>query len=136
MRLPLSTVRAIAVRGRQPANSIALALLQGDADAESPLRDCLFEQGESMTNGLEIGKNYYIETVTKYYCGELLAIDYSGLTLINASWIPDTGRIHESFRTGQFNEVEPLPDNRKLFLPAGVISAVVEWSHKLPREAR
>ena len=134
--MDVSTVRNIAAFGRRPANAIALALLQGDGDAEYPLRDCLEEQGEMNMSALEVGKNYYVETVTKYFCGQLAAVDFSGITLVNASWIPDTGRFNTAFLTGDFSEVEPLPPDLKLFLPSGVISAVVEWKHSLPREVK
>ena len=40
----------------------------------------------------EIGKNYFIRTVTNYFTGTLLWVGPMELLLENVSWIADTGR--------------------------------------------
>lgn len=59
--------------------------------------------------GWEIGKRYFIRTVTMHLHGLLIDIDEHELTLTNAAWIADSGRFMD-FITGkkQPNEVEPF----------------------------
>lgn len=133
-RIPF--VRNVAAKSLQTSGLLARCVLDGESSALIPLFDCLQEEGVKEMTGLEVGENYYVETVTKYYVGELLAVDFSGITLVKAAWIPSTGRYNEAFKSGVFEEVEPLPLKTPLYLPAGVVSAIVEWSHKLPREVK
>ena len=55
------------------------------------------------------------------------------LTLHEASWIPDTGRLHEAILKGSFNEVEPVGRTR---IGIGSIVNVLDWSHPLPTKAK
>lgn len=59
--------------------------------------------------GWEIGKRYFIRTVTMHLHGLLIDIDEYEITLTNAAWIADSGRFFD-FITGkkQPNEVEPF----------------------------
>src|SRR5574337_422839 len=136
MTMGRSVLLNLAVRGQSPTDMVARGALIEDDWTEWPLRDYLEEQGVIPMKNLTVGKPYYVETVTKYYVGELVDSDFSGVTLVKAAWIPDTGRFHEAFLNGSFNEVEPLPDNLRLFLPAGVISGIVEWPFPIPREVK
>ena len=58
----------------------------------------------------EIGKFYFIRTVTLYYVGRLVAIGTQELTLDQCAWVADTGRFSECLVKGKLAEVEPFPD--------------------------
>lgn len=80
----------------------------------------------------EIGKNYFIQTVTHYYTGKLVAVLKDEIILEDAAWIADTGRFQEFIKDGKFNEVEPYPTG-KLIVGRGSLVQAFEWTHTLPR---
>jgi hypothetical protein len=92
------------------------------------------QEGWARGNGmdLEVGKNYFVRTVTDYWLGELVSVDgpYT-LTLRKASWVADSGRLHVFMREGQAPNME--------IEPVGVVScqwvAVLPWPHRLLTEA-
>src|SRR5207237_9826450 len=59
-------------------------------------------------NPYQIGKNYFIRTVTHHLTGRLIKVTQSELVLEDAAWIPDDGRFSDALRTGKVNEVEPF----------------------------
>lgn len=82
----------------------------------------------------QIGKNYLIRTVTMIYTGKLEAVYEKELVISSASWIAETKRWADSVKDGDFNEVEPYPDNCKVTIGRGAIldATVVNW--ELPRK--
>jgi hypothetical protein len=54
-----------------------------------------------------IGDQWIIETATKYYVGDLVAVTESELVLERAAWLADTGRFNEFMKTGVPSELEP-----------------------------
>lgn len=83
----------------------------------------------------QIGKNYFIQTVTHYYTGRLLEVLKDELVLEDAAWIADTGRFSDFIKDGKFNEVEPYPTGN-LIIGRGSLVQAFEWSHKLPKEQK
>jgi hypothetical protein len=68
------------------------------------------EQTKPATEGSvwEVGKNYYIQTVTWAYTGTLVAVTDKELLLKQAALIGDTGAFHTALKSEVFAEVEPL----------------------------
>lgn len=60
----------------------------------------------------EIGKQYFIRTVTHYNVGRLVAVTDTDLILDNAAWVADTGRFADALKSGDFKEIEPFPAGR------------------------
>ena len=59
----------------------------------------------------EIGKRYFIRTVTMHLTGELIAIHPSELVLKDAAWVADSGRLNEFLADIEnCNEAEPFND--------------------------
>lgn len=81
-----------------------------------------------------LGKKYFIRTVTMYLLGELIFISDKELLLRNASWVADSGRFNEAFKTGNLDEVEPFVND--VIVNRGAIVDATEWMHDLPREAK
>uniref|UniRef100_A0A6M3L9G7 Uncharacterized protein n=1 Tax=viral metagenome TaxID=1070528 RepID=A0A6M3L9G7_9ZZZZ len=90
---------------------------------------------ESETYPYVIGERYYIEQVTKYFTGRLVALTNRELILDQCAWIADTGRYTQAMATGNFNEVEPFPDGFVFVMrDAGVL--IRPWSLILPRSQK
>lgn len=78
----------------------------------------------------QIGKSYFIRTVTMYYTGKLESVLAGELVLSSAAWIADTGRLSDALRSGIFNEIEPFPGD--VVVSRGCITDASVWLHPLP----
>ena len=77
-------------------------------------------------NLFEIGKNYFIRTVTHHYTGKLVSVGEKELVLTQAAWIADDGRFAQAVASGEFNEVEPYPAKAMVIIGRGaLLDAVV-----------
>ncbi len=114
------------------ASRLAQAALLGDESALYPLQDALLEEFD--VNDLEIGKNYYIETVTHYWTGKLVKSSLTLLTLDKACKIFDAGRFTDFLKGGIPNECEPVPDGMLSRVPVASITLIVDWPHELIRK--
>jgi hypothetical protein len=66
----------------------------------------------SSKNPWEIGKKYFIRTVTMHITGELVSISGQELVLKDAAWIADSGRFNEAIKDiKKCKEVEPFENN-------------------------
>ena len=72
----------------------------------------------------EIGKIYFIRTVTMNDTGRLVAVTPQELVLEEAAWIADTGRFADAVRKAEFAEVEPFPDGRVVIGRGAVVDAI------------
>jgi hypothetical protein len=73
-----------------------------------------------------IGGKYFIRTVTHHHTGVLVAVTPTELVLEKAAWIADDGRLMQALATGDFNEVEPFPADRKVIIGRGSLIDAVE----------
>lgn len=78
----------------------------------------------------EIGKKYFVRTVTYHCVGELIEISDNELVFIRASWVADSGRWNDALKTGTLNEVEPFV--MPVMVSRGCIVDATEWTHELP----
>ena len=84
----------------------------------------------------KIGSNVLIRTVTMIYTGKLEAVYEKELVISSAAWIAETKRWANSVKTGEFNEVEPYPDDSLITIGRGSILDVTHVNWKLPREQK
>ena len=83
----------------------------------------------------EIGKNYFIRTVTHHLTGRLVEVGHQELVLVDGAWIADDGRLADALKSETFAEVEPVPDDRKIIVGrASIIDAQIIT--KLPRSQK
>lgn len=85
----------------------------------------------------EVGKNYFIRTVTMNYTGKLVRVTPGELVLVDAAWIADTGTRLSMFLRGEFNsstEIEPFVN--AIVVPRTSIIDATQWDNSLPREAK
>ena len=80
----------------------------------------------------EIGKWYFIRTVTHHQVGELVGFDRDGKELIfkNASWVADDGRFGDMWKKGTFAEYEPFPPGLPILVNRESIIDAGEWTHQ------
>jgi hypothetical protein len=84
----------------------------------------LFGNQQKSENPYKIGANYFIRTVTHHHTGRLVQVTAQELVLEDAAWIPDDGRLSESLKSGNFNEVEMFPKGRVIIGRAALIDAL------------
>lgn len=84
----------------------------------------------------QIGKNYFIRTVTHHLTGRLVKVTSKELVLQEAAWIADDGRFHDALKTGKLNEVEPFPQGEDVIVGRGSLIDAVIWKHALPKEQK
>ena len=84
----------------------------------------------------EVGKNYFIRTVTHHLTGKLVKVTSKELVLETAAWIADDGRFHDALKNGTLNEVEPFPKDLQVIVGRGSLIDAVIWNHKLPTEQK
>ena len=77
----------------------------------------------------EIGKNYFIRTVTHSLTGKLIEVYPTELVLLDGAWIADDGRLADALKTGKLSEVEPVGD---AIVNLAAITDAFLWNHSLP----
>ncbi len=92
----------------------------------------LFKQEHELP--FEIGKPYFIRTVTYFATGRVKSIVGQFLVLEEAAWIADTGRFSDAMAKGVMNEVEPIEG--EMFINTSSITDAFPFNHKLPREVK
>lgn len=75
---------------------------------------------------MEIGKSYFIRTVTHYFTGRLIWVGDKEIVLEDAAWIADTGRFHQFVAGTSVNEVEPFPKGSQVVVGRGSIVDMTE----------
>lgn len=95
------------------------SLLKGPSEASHPY---------------QVGKNYFIRTVTHHYTGKLVKVTAKELILEDAAWIADDGRFMNALKEGKLNEVEPFQDD--VVIGRGAVIDATLWRHALPREQK
>lgn len=87
------------------------------------------------------GREYFVvgqpviikDGTTHYWIGELVDIDAFAIYIRRSSWIPDIGRHHAVFGTGEPDgetEIEPQPDEMVQSIPRSSAN-VATWPHSL-----
>lgn len=79
-----------------------------------------------------------IETVTKYYVGEIVAVCPQEIVIRDACWVANTGRYHEFLATGDggdYTEFEPCQDGLAI-VGRGSIIVAQPYKHGSIRIAR
>ena len=84
--------------------------------------------GDNSNPYMEVGKDYFICTVTRYYTGRLIWVGEKEITLEDAAWIPSTGRFHEFISGKSWDESEPYVPGTPVIIGRG---AIVEMSEKI-----
>lgn len=91
----------------------------------------IFNNSQSNVSPWEVGKAYFIRTVTMHLIGRLIFISDKELKLEEASWIADSDRFYDALKSGELNEVEPFI--KDVIINRSAIVDATEWLHEFPR---
>ena len=80
----------------------------------------------------EVGKNYFLRTVTHHFTGKLVAVHASEIVLTQAAWIADDGRFADAVAKGTFSEVEPFPADAEVIVNRASLVDAVKVTFQLP----
>lgn len=97
----------------------------------------LKEKTDSASNlpiPFEVGKAYFIRTVTYFATGRVKKITGNFLELEDAAWVADTGRFRQAIMEGVLGEVEPV--EVPMYININSITDAFDWKSKLPREQK
>lgn len=94
----------------------------------------LLKPGSEGTHPYQVGKNYFIRTVTHHYTGKLVKVTAKELLLEDVAWIADDGRFMNAIKDGDLKEIEPFQDD--VVLGRGAILDATIWRHELPRKQK
>lgn len=131
-----ATWKDLAITQAMPRCQSSISAVDGTGHLKKPAfvskqRLFFLTTGEFMgTTAYEVGKKYFIRTVTYHAVGLLTHIHDDGLVLSDAAWVADSGRFHNALKDGTLSEVEPFVDP-VIINPACVVDAT-EWRHALP----
>lgn len=86
----------------------------------------------------EIGKNYFIRTVTHHHIGKLIGFDRGGreLVLEKAVWVPDDGRFTQAMKKGDLKEVELFHPDKPVMINRETIIDTQEWQADIPESQK
>lgn len=77
-------------------------------------------------NPMNEGSWYFIKTATYFYVGYVEESFDGWTTLKEASWVADTGRLHQCLTTGTVNEAEFVGE---IHIPWTAVISVLPWRH-------
>lgn len=82
--------------------------------------------GDKSNPFMEIGKEYFVRTVTHYFTGRLIWVGEKEFVFEDAAWVADTGRFNEFLQGKTVNEVEPFPKGSNLIIGRGSLIDMTE----------
>jgi len=92
-----------------------------------------FHNISTQATPFEVGKSYFIRTVTYHLTGRVERICGGFLVLSSAAWIADSGPFSDALLKGILSEVEPTP---VAFVAIHAITDAFPWLHALPSEQK
>ncbi len=83
-------------------------------------------KGDASNPFMELGKDYFVRTVTHYFTGRLIWVGEQEIVFEDASWVADTGRFNEFLEGKTVNEVEPFPRDSRVIIGRSSIIDMTE----------
>jgi len=96
------------------------------------------KENVSTDSPFEVGKQYFIRTVTYHLTGKLTAIKGRFLIFDDAAWIGDSGRFSNAMKIGIDKNVnaEVEPWEHTVFLNIDTIIDAIEYPYSLPKKQK
>ena len=100
----------------------------------SLIRELLSTQTQPQSVPFEVGKKYFIRTVTYHLVGEVEKIvgKFIVLKAGSVAWVADSGRFMQAINQGALREVEPV--DVPGFINTDAITDAFLWEHDCPRK--
>lgn len=95
------------------------------------VRDLFAILKQSQSHSYEIGRSYFIRTVTMAYTGRVVGITDTDILLEDCAWVADTGKYHNFLVTGQAYAVEPYPADVQVLVNRFSVIDASPWKHNL-----
>lgn len=89
---------------------------------------------QSKSHGFEVGKAYFIRSVTHHYLGRVIEIYNLCIVMEACVWVADDGRFHK-LMGGEWDsssEREPYGKEKKVQIFFGGMLDATEWSLEIP----
>lgn len=86
------------------------------------------KQSTSCDSPWQVGKVYFIRTVTHHLTGRIKSVGSVELVVTEAAWIADDGRFHDALKEEKFSEVEPFPVGKDVIIGRQSVIDAVEIS--------
>lgn len=90
-------------------------------EADIPKGKVSIPQGDKSNPFMEVGNDYFIQTVTHYFTGRLVWVGDKELAFESVCWIADTGRFNEFIKGSEANESEPYKQDDKVIIGRGAL---------------
>lgn len=75
----------------------------------------------TVSHPYQVGKSYFLRSVTHHYTGRLLEVHDKELVIDQACWIADDGRFADALAKECFAEVEPFPPGPVIIGRGGIL---------------
>jgi hypothetical protein len=96
------------------------------------------DQSNNSISPFQIGKNYFIRTVTMSHIGKLTAVNADNFVLSSASWVADSGRFSDAMRSGleslSSSELEPFVND--VIIGRGALIDMTVYNFPLPTKQK
>jgi len=96
------------------------------------------EENNLLKHGFEVGKAYFIRSVTHHYLGKVIAITDLSIVMNSCVWVADDGRFNRMVN-GDWDsnsEREPYGEKRRVQVFLGGMIDAVEWEYDIPQEVK
>lgn len=90
-------------------------------ESDIPKGEVRIPTGDKSNPFMEIGGEYFLQTVTHYFTGRLIWVGEKELCFEDVCWIADTGRFNEFMKGGPANESEPYKQGDKVIVGRGAL---------------
>ena len=128
----------ISKKNKERGNNCLMMACTGDPLNENGVKivekllEKALESDQACSNELpfEVGKSYFIRTVTYHVVGTVEAIKGAFLVLEDASWVADSGKFSTAIANGELSEVEYVGN---MIVNTSAIADATQWKHKCPK---
>lgn len=96
--------------------------------SDIPKQKIIAPEGDKSNPFMEVGKSYFIQTVTHYFTGTLIWVGEKEIVLKDCCWVADTGRFNEFIAGKTHAESEPFPAQQPVIIGRGSLIDMTERS--------
>lgn len=88
--------------------------------------------GMEFESGIQVGSKLLAMTVTSFFIGEVVKVDYDKVVLKSACWVGCTGEFKKFLAEGVIDAWDPIPSEMLVTVYRQSMVNSMEWPHALP----